>query len=121
MGGQKVCLGGYMPPIPPPGTATGDKPNATTFIKPQLEFLIIKLCNFESVGGATAPPCPPVATPLMRTYRTSRIHCTRTSSNGQRIISHKMRDTIPAAKHSLPLNSTSDNLPSVIRITSTRI
>ena len=58
MGGQKVCLGD-MPPIPPPGSATGDKPNATTFIKPQLEFLIIKLCNFESVGGAAAPPLPP--------------------------------------------------------------
>ena len=56
-------FGGYAP-YPPPGSATGDKPNATTFIKPQLEFLIIKLCNFESVGGATAPPCPPVATPL---------------------------------------------------------
>ena len=36
MGGQKVCLGGYMPPITPPRSATGDKPNATTFIKPQL-------------------------------------------------------------------------------------
>ena len=65
MGGQKVCLGDiYAPYPPPPGSATGDKPNATTFIKPQLEFLIIKLCNFESVGGAIAPPCPPVATPL---------------------------------------------------------
>ena len=51
--------GYYMTPIPPPGSATGDKPNATTFIKPQLEFFIIKLCNFESVGGATAPPLPP--------------------------------------------------------------
>ena len=59
-------FGGYAP-IPPPGSATGDKPNATTFIKPQLEFLIIKLCNFESVGGATAPDCPPVATPLSTT------------------------------------------------------
>ena len=67
MGGQKVCLGGYMPPIPPPGSATGDKPNATTFIKPQLEFFIIKLCNFELVGGAIAPPCPSVATPLLMT------------------------------------------------------
>ena len=46
----------YMPPIPPPGSATGDKSNATTFIKPQLEFLIIKLCNFESVGRGQLPP-----------------------------------------------------------------
>ena len=73
----KKYVWGDICPLSPPGSATGDKPNATTFIKPQLEFFIIKLCNFESVGGATAPPCPPVATPLhafnycsdVRTYR----------------------------------------------------
>ena len=48
-------FGGIYAPYPPPGSATGDKPNATTFIKPQLEFFIIKLCNFESVGGAPPP------------------------------------------------------------------
>ena len=58
MGGQKVCLGGIYAPYP------RHKPNATTFIKPQLEFLIIKLCNFESVGGQLPPHLPPVATPL---------------------------------------------------------
>ena len=68
MGGQKVCLGD-MAPIPPPGSATGDKPNATKFIKPQLEFLIIKLCDFESVVGGNCPPLPPVATPLSSGHR----------------------------------------------------
>ena len=63
-----------MPPIAPPGSATGDKPNATTFIKPQLEFFIIKLCNFESVGGATAPPCSPVATPLIESHMRVLFH-----------------------------------------------
>ena len=67
-------FGGIYAPYPPPGSATGDKPNATTFIKPQLEFFIIKLCNFESVGGATAPPCPPVATPLIVMSRNFIVH-----------------------------------------------
>ena len=50
-------FGGIYAPYPPPGSATGDKPNATTFIKPQLEFFIIKLCNFESVSGAIQLSC----------------------------------------------------------------
>ena len=58
MGGQKYVWRDICP-LSPPGSATGDKPNATTFIKPQLEFLIIKLCNSESVGGGNCPPFPP--------------------------------------------------------------
>ena len=58
MGGQKVCLGDISP-LSPPGSATEDKPNATTFIKPKWNFLIIKLCDFESVGGGgNCPPLP---------------------------------------------------------------
>ena len=61
MGGQKVCLGDISP-LSPPGSATEDKPNATTFIKPQLEFFDYKIMRFRiSRGGGQLPPLAPLS------------------------------------------------------------